>query len=442
MIQRMVRLFGALIVIACLPWCDVARGDGGVMSGDPVEDAARREFSSRMGKLQDAGDWNGLLENGRQWQKSHPKDVNGWFTEARGAYFLGDVATAITAWEKSKEIEPAMASNAESWLVEARQVRVNFPNLKLQPLVLEYNEASKEGHIWVEKGRAVLNAEEYDEIERVAADLQKTNAARASARPHLASFFAGITSAKSDFEAQKKQFEAWREAKPTSILARLAQITMWTDAAWEARGTGFGDTITPEMSKRMDANLEQAAKHLAELPESAQQTPLTFERMMNWGVLTVGRKFLDEVYYRAIRKFPDYYPFYEARAYHLLPRWFGEPGEWELFLENRANQIGGENGDIFYARVLSASIMRYPNIFEDTEANYARVKRGLVALQKRRPDSTFVSNQLLRTAVLANDWKTAQGVLLGPNGHRIDTYWWTQKTIAQWAPLRMKLLSQ
>lgn len=327
---------------------------GGVpLSGDAAEDAARIEWAKQMKVLNDAGNWEAMQQRGIEWQKLHPTDPNGWSVQARGAFLSGDVKTAIAAWEKSIEIEPGLEEFASGWLKMARDIEKNFPDIKLQPLQFEPGDAVREGQVWSQKASQLLNARAYDEIEKVVAQLEKSNSANSKGSPFLSLFFGGLGTEGGKVAVRQAQIAAWRAARPKSNLARLAAIQLWTDAAWEARGTGFANTITPAMEARVQEALVRASKSLEVLPESAYYSPLAFEVALEWGHLAgVGRSFLDSMFKDGTELFPNYLPLYRIRANSLLPRWYGEAGEWESMAKKRAGQLGGETGDIFYGRMV------------------------------------------------------------------------------------------
>lgn len=393
---------------------------------DAAEATARAEFAARMKDIDAKGDWQALLKSGQEWQISHPDDPTAHFATARAAYMLGEIEVSIAAWEKLVAMDPLSAPNGARWLKTARDVRRNFPALKLKPLEWKQGDAGAEAIQWTQKGAALLAAKSYDEIEQTAATLQKSKAANIKGSPHLSLFFDGLCAVQNkDYEAHQGQIAAWRAARPKSYLARLAEIQGWTDTAWHARGTGFASTITPEMSAKIDAALKKGTQALENLPETAfSASPLSFEVALDWGQLSgAPREFLDEMFTVGTTTFPDYLPLYRIRAYQLLPRWFGEPGEWEAMTQKRADQIGGQNGDVFYGRVVWSLLDLVPNLAQESNFDYERAQRGLEILHKRRPDSISVSSARLVLAYKSKDWKTAQQLLSVPHGHILDSSW-------------------
>lgn len=194
----------------------------------------------------------------------------------------------------------------------------------------------------------------------------------------------------------------------------------------------------------MNAAVQKGDQGLQTLPRAAFASPLAFEVALDWSQLAgAPREILDGLFEGGRVRFPDYLPLYTTRAYQLLPRWFGAPGEWEAMAKKCGDTIGGENGDVFYARIAWSLWQSFPNMPEESNFNYERARRGLEILQKRRPDSISVASARLDIAYESKDWKTVKQVLTTPQGHVIDNGWWMWKMPrdqAIFAELRMGIL--
>lgn len=123
------------------------------------------------------------------------------------------------------------------------------------------------------------------------------------------------------------------------------------------------------------------------------------------------------------RQFPNYLPLYRTRAIHLLPRWLGEEGETLALIEKRAQQIGGDDGEIYYGRAIWHLTQSVGNLKTDFSYPYPRAARGLKLLHERFPDSLSVASTRLDLAFRAKEWRTAQEILSASNGHILDSSW-------------------
>ena len=384
------------------------------------EDASR--FADRVNQLQAAAKYETLQQGGHLRRVAHPENAVAWAAEASGAYLLGDVDTAIASAEMAIKLKPDI--KVDGFLRTARAVRRNYPNQQFQPLEFVDSEASLEVAKWEEKAKTLLAAKNYDEIERVARELQTSKAATVTARPYLTTFFKMLSASDA---ANQTAIKSWRAARPNSDLARDVEIDMWTNVAWSARGNGTAADITPGKGNAMSDALSKAASVINELPATASSSPLMFVALQNWSQLSgIGREFQDAVFEEGTEKFPDYNTLYYQRTEFMMPRWYGKPGDFEAMIKTRADQIGGIEGDIFYARGIMEGTSVMP-IYDDNPYDIARANRGLSALRARYPDSpTLRSAQILLgiDEAYANpkneDWELVKSAIAEPNGQRLD----------------------
>ena len=59
------------------------------------------------------------------------------------------------------------------------------------------------------------------------------------------------------------------------------------------------------------------------------RTPLVFSGLQRWALRgQVPRPAYEKAWKQATAAFPDYTEFYLNKATFLMPRWYGQPGEW------------------------------------------------------------------------------------------------------------------
>jgi hypothetical protein len=105
--------------------------------------------------------------------------------------------------------------------------------------------------------------------------------------------------------------------------------------------------------------------------------------------LGIDKARYETLFQKAIASELDFSGFYFAKAYYLTPRWHGDPGDLAAFLQKAADQIGGEDVDLFYARVAWYVQRLTGNVFDDPTLSWARVDRGIEVMEKRFPDSAY-----------------------------------------------------
>ena len=349
-----------------------------------VVDQNEAAFAGSIVGLRFAGKWDQIRDMGRVRREAHPDESVGWNAEALGNYGNGDVEAAIKVWEAAPNLQEI--PDGPQLLATARAVQRNFPDQKLQPFQFVSSDATDEQGRFEGRANILRKAKDYDAIEAMASELQKSGQADATGYPALQSFFDGLSKIYQANEAPdiEQAIRIWRAARPNSIVARLAEIEFFTNLAGLARGTGYADSITPAMSQSMNEALAHGAQGIAELPAASVESPLTFVVLQHWGHLSGdGRAFLDPVYREGNARFPTYQPILRARINDLLPRWYGVDGELMQLLQEHADALGGTEGDIDYALGF-ARVRLYEG---DLPHDNARFWRGLEAQRQRFPDS-------------------------------------------------------
>lgn len=399
-------------------------------------------FAGRAFDLRRLGDWSQLREVGRTRRTAHPDEALGWNAEALAAYSSGDVEAAIADWEIA--LKNGGDKETRELLATARAVQRNYPGQSFKLLQFVGSDVEFDQLKWKRQAAALLKAKDYDAIERVAGELQKSKRSDAMGKPFLQSFFEGLSQPAQNAQPLEQSLRDWRAARPDSDLARLVEIEFSTNMAWRARGDGFGDSITPAISERMNEALARGAQIIGELPKSASESPLMFVVLQRWGQIAGdGRPFLDAIYREGSARFPDYLPLLRGRIVNLLPRWYGAEGELPQLLREHADQIGGIEGDMDYA----LGFMVVHNFEGESAHDNARFWRGFDALRKRSPDSSALRTAQLHfgddQGRLDGNYEHAKSVLSEPRGHVLDQIWFgTPQLRADMSERRMEILAK
>jgi hypothetical protein len=379
-------------------------------------------YEARLKTLQATDDLEALLKLLREWQKeiNNPIYPTSYIMEAYYVYKSGDIDQAIKLLQNIVDKEITRDPQGKELLNTALTIRRNFPDLQLKPFEFVDGESAAETTGWRTKAMDLIAAKNYDEIEKIAAALQQSKATDEQGWPYLSRFFqALITTRDGGFPAIRKQISAWREARPESNLARLAEIAMWNRAAADGMGGQ-----TPPLGELADP-INEGTKGWAALPKEAFESPLAIEvGMARSQVAGLPRPFADDLFRSGSTKFPDYMPLYRIRTLALLPRWYGKSGEAEEMLKTRADAIGGEAGDIFYGQVLWNLTSTVGEMTTGTKFDFARAERGLELLNNRLPESISVPTARLALAIISANNGNLQKLLTAPRGHLIDQFYY------------------
>ncbi len=118
-------------------------------------------------------------------------------------------------------------------------------------------------------------------------------------------------------------------------------------------------------------------------------------------------KAMDFIVTSAKKDFPDYWPVDCARAYSLLPRWYGESGDWEKYAEIASSNAGGA-GPETYSRIAIRLMSIHNDLFRETNVSWPRTKEGLELMMERYPDSKLIQSQAAKLGAMALDFHFAK----------------------------------
>ena len=229
----------------------------------------------------------------------------------------------------------------------------------------------------------------------------------------------------------------WVKARPNSVTAKIALANLWWQSAWKARGGGYANTVNDQGWKLMEERegyalgLLNDAKKLKETCPRWYYTMLQIAKDQSW-----DKARYDAIFNESIAKYPDYKSSYFSKVLDLQPRWGGAAGEWEQFIAQSADKVGGENGDKFYAQMVWAVEFTHwyhkGNIFREFKISYPRVKKGFEILMKEYPNSLSVTSAYCHAATASGDRQEA-AMLFAKLGGRVDCeVWWSEQSFLSW----------
>lgn len=234
-----------------------------------------------------------------------------------------------------------------------------------------------------------------------------------------------------------QRLQRWAKTRPESITARVALAFGYLEYADDARGTGYANTVSQSGWKLFGERTAEAKRILTEASKLAIKCPEWYVAMQmvsqnqSWPV-TEARALFEEA-----NKFePEYYTYARDLASYLLPKWSGEPGDTEKFVQEIADRIGGDKGDILYFQVAAASYV-ICGCDNNPELSWDRIKQGFEASEKRYGVSM---ENLNRIAYLASYFGERDPVYADKILTRIGDQWdaetWGDKkdfeSIRQW----------
>ena len=197
-----------------------------------------------------------------------------------------------------------------------------------------------------------------------------------------------------DWDELLRQLRHWVALRPKSVTARIALASAYIGYAKDARGEGDASTVSEggwKLFRERTAAAERILKEASTLHTKCPEWYIAMQgvaRNQNWDAAR-KRKLFEKAY-----KFdPGYYYSAGMFASDLLPKQGGKPGDTETFLQQLADHIGGDRGDIFYYQVANTPGLLC-NCDEDPHLSWQRIKRGFEASEKQYGISLLNLNRL------------------------------------------------
>ena len=255
----------------------------------------------------------------------------------------------------------------------------------------------------------------WDELEKAAAELRTKKLRFPSGRWKLEAFYKGLSNpeklaAPRDWNSLFAGLQEWKATKPDSITPLILLGEGYISYGWEARGSGYANTVTKDGCRLFEDRIAKARKYLEAAEKMPTKDPETY-----WALLTIARaqgwprSDCEALFRKAIQIEPNYHNTYFNMAVYLLPRWYGKPGDAERFAEQSV-ELCPEEGNAMYARIAwsLAYYVKINRFFEEYSFSWPRMRQGFQELQKLYPKSLRNLTAFCLFACIAQDCDTAR----------------------------------
>lgn len=248
--------------------------------------------------------------------------------------------------------------------------------------------------------RRMLAHAQYDRLEALADSVRRTEACFPSGIPVIASFF-GRGFGEVDDEDDPQQWAklvdgltTWSVDRPQSATARIA--------------LAHGLLARARSTRRLvsDERLRQSEQDLDDADHVLEQCPPQEKTLADWydTKLRILSEQGADSSYRALSaiaraSYPNDFVWYQTMAEHLMPRFYGSPGDWEAFADTCALSLPDSLRDEIYARIVEKQDHYGLNVFTFGKGlSWERVERGLGVWARRCPTSVQPNSALARLA--------------------------------------------
>ncbi|MFL6333136.1 MAG: tetratricopeptide repeat protein [Pyrinomonadaceae bacterium] len=346
-----------------------------------------------LGKtLLGVGRYQEALAEYREALRINPEYDKAYFGLGLDYDYLNDAAHAAEAFRHAAAIKPEEWAYRFRLELAVRHVAHAAQPAPPLPLPAADFKADNQAHFSYEgQVRDYLYYNEFDVLERATASARASKARVADGTWELAIIYSGLEAPEEEESAPEaawqyhiERLKRWADARPDSVTARVALAQAYVSYAWHARGNGYANTVSERGGQLFHERLALAHRPLEEARGLEERCPHWYASMLRLG-LSEGwdRGTYERVFNEATAFEPGYTSFYSTKAMYLLPRWYGQPGEWTRFAEASADGVGGRVGSALYyliVRNLADTLkveLRPGNFLNGEGVSWPRLKQGM-----------------------------------------------------------------
>jgi len=219
---------------------------------------------------------------------------------------------------------------------------------------------------------------------------------------------------------------AWATDHPQSALAHAMHAKALLEHGWSYRGGGYAREVPPQAWQAFQAYLQRAANYLKQHADVALADSYGHVVLVQIGMgLGWDRAQLIAIADEGLKRNPEDVDLYFTTLDTLLPKWGGNARALDSYINHATQQTRTRFGAGMYARMYSTAAERQYGhaLFEDSLADWPRMKRGFEDMLARFPDSPHGRNRYAYMACLAKDEATL-AALLAKIGDAADTAAW------------------
>ena len=353
-------------------------------------------------------------------------------------WFIAGIALAVLTTVGCKKKTDSTVSTSSNSSVSANQIDAS--NLQLITLTEEKERDDFRANI-----RALVLKNDFQSLESQAEDFRSNKSRFQNGYWKLRAFYVAFGDLAENVGDQSwsefiGKLQQWARDYTNSITPRLALAEAYRGYAWVARGTDTGDKVTETGAKLMNERLAKSfdclrqAKSLLKNKKDFGFYAITLRVCLGAGL---NRAAYEKLFDTGVQNAQDYSPIYEYKAYYLLPRWYGQQGEWETFARTISKQKNIPGSEEIFARV--ALYLRdlgyFYQEFSASDASWEDLKSSFHVIEKNYPDSLEIKSILCLISIKLCDYKEGREQMKLLDG-KVDLSVWGSKEnflgAAQW----------
>lgn len=216
-----------------------------------------------------------------------------------------------------------------------------------------------------------------------------------------------------DWSKSAARVKAVKDQYPKEAATALLEASYWYKYAWNARGGGYANTVSPDAWKPFEERLKKGEMILLDSKGYASRYPGWYSMMIQVQT-ALGRPPADrdKTFFEGISRFTPEQGATDVAAtmlIYLLPKWGGDWNTVDAMInwttEHTKEYVGTGMYSLLYGYVISNSESP-ANVFKETRASWPKMKKGYEDRIKRYPKGYSIQNRFASIACLAGDFKT------------------------------------
>jgi hypothetical protein len=182
------------------------------------------------------------------------------------------------------------------------------------------------------------------------------------------------------------KLDAYVRTHPKSMNAALIMAMLLEAEAWEARGHGYADTVSPKAWREFKEKMGQARAVLDGSKQTLSGNPAWFTERIDLATYTgEGENIGTALLVESIEREPRYLPNYFAGLVQKSPRWGGTRTAMVSFINRMGLNSPTARSEGLYARLVWFAENDYPSIEADPAIAWAEMTRSFDAILRTYP---------------------------------------------------------
>lgn len=202
--------------------------------------------------------------------------------------------------------------------------------------------------------------------------------------------------------------KAFADLDPANVMAGVLDGRFYTTYAWNARGSGWSNTVSQDGWHLFAERLAKAEEILTPLQEKHPEEAAIDRVMMT---VALGRQEprdqMELWFQRGIKADPDNFPIYMAKRYYLLPRWYGSDQiVWDFGKECAASDNWSAKIPTILLEAIDDAAQNNPEVYADPGV-WEPVEKVFRDYLTHYPDALTYRTRFFKCAVQGSHWDIA-----------------------------------